>query len=70
MEHDDLITVNGVCALLGVSRATLYRWINTDPHWKRIARRIGGRYRFSTADVLAGDRSKCSGISAAQEPAA
>lgn len=49
MNHNDLLTIQGVADLLGVSRQTIYNWMEsgTSPPFLR----VGGRTLFQRGEV-------------------
>lgn len=47
---DELLTANEVCAMLGVTKQTLWRWDKMD-YLKKV--RVGNCVRYRRADVLA-----------------
>ena len=52
MNDSELMTVNEVAALFGVTRRTIFRWMNKIKGWAVPVSPIGSRIKFIRSEIL------------------
>ena len=52
MNDSELMTVNEVAALFGVTRRTIFRWMNKIKGWLVPVSPIGSRIKFIRSEIL------------------
>ncbi|CAI6169306.1 helix-turn-helix domain-containing protein [Escherichia coli] len=52
MNDSELMTVNEVAALFGVTRRTIFRWMNKIKGWHVPVSPIGSRIKFIRSEIL------------------
>ena len=59
MNDSELMTVNEVAALFGVTRRTIFRWMNKIKGWPVPVSPIGSRIKFIRSEILEFYKNKC-----------
>ncbi len=52
MNDSELMTVNEVAALFGVTRRKIFRWMNKIKGWPVLVSPIGSRIKFIRSEIL------------------
>ncbi|CTX57363.1 Predicted transcriptional regulator [Escherichia coli] len=60
MNDSELMTVNEVAALFGVTRRTIFRWMNKIKGWPVPVTPVGARIKFIRSEIMAFYYSKAS----------
>ncbi|EIG6213458.1 helix-turn-helix domain-containing protein [Escherichia coli] len=60
MNDSELMTVNEVAALFGVTRRTIFRWMNKIKVWPVPVTPVGARIKFIRSEIMAFYYSKAS----------
>lgn len=60
MNDSELMTVNEVAALFGVTRRTIFRWMNKIKSWPVPVTPVGARIKFIRSEIMAFYYSKAS----------
>ncbi|ENU1175844.1 helix-turn-helix transcriptional regulator [Escherichia coli] len=60
MNDSELMTINEVAALFGVTRRTIFRWMNKIPGWPVPVTPVGARIKFIRREIIEFYYSKAS----------
>ncbi|EMA5645899.1 TPA: helix-turn-helix domain-containing protein [Escherichia coli] len=52
MNDSELMTINEVAALFGVTRRTIFRWMNKIPQWPVPVTPVGARIKFIRSEIM------------------
>ncbi|EJC2802172.1 helix-turn-helix domain-containing protein [Escherichia coli] len=52
MNDSELMTINEVADLFGVTRRTIFRWMNKIPQWPVPVSPVGARIKFIRSEIM------------------